>query len=632
MNLTVEEGLKRLFRYHKFLDKLDNYEYESKNDDLPIYTYPNLPIQFKHNIANMFNIENSHLNNNSRIPFGIINTHSLQTHMDYKYLSILSFLHQNNYHHSNLNNLNTYHINSVSNWSYKIQPINPTNTMDLTLIVAPSQSILNWRNIIKSNNITNIEIVTNYNELNRIDITNYRILIISNNIWNQFAFEFSKYKKYLSRLIIEDIHLFSVIASSNIQFKFVWIITPYLKDLLSRYNKSVIWSFQFRDLCVNTIETEDEFDDILELSRNNNEIMTEDYINSIASNKEIIIHNFSYLFKKYKKWNTNRLYSSPSHIFSHQPYIFSTYYIRKGFFNNLLEGIFNTACTSNLYDNIVNYYIHNDYTYSRHISIDNINCAMDGCEFNSIKTFIETNKKNKELLPYYFDCHKDKSALLIQKKNEYDNLQLRNDLSNYHINSYKRINEQLSNILSCPICYNNIDDKMIITSCCANIFHYECLFECFRTDMTCPMCRIPVLFHKSSIIDSTFENIIKIKIRKEALIDLIKEPYKKILIIDGIHQLNLLEYFISSHTNKSIYSYSDKMKNMEMIEKSKIEDESIYIIMKYSLYKFKCINFNDIDLLIIYDNYIGHILSEMMDQLLYKRTKNLKIIYLQTII
>ena len=55
-------------------------------------------------------------------------------------------------------------------------------------------------------------------------------------------------------------------------------------------------------------------------------------------------------------------------------------------------------------------------------------------------------------------------------------------------------------------------------------------------------------------------------------------------------------------------------------------------MMKYSLHKFESINLNHIDLLILYDNYLGHILPTLIGQFIYKRTKNLKILYLKTII
>jgi hypothetical protein len=151
--------------------------------------------------------------------------------------------------------------------------------------------------------------------------------------------------------------------------------------------------------------------------------------------------------------------------------------------------------------------------------------------------------------------------------------------------------------------------------------------------MNCPMCRLPVLFHKTCIVDSKLTNIVKISGRNEILLNILKQSYNKVLIIDGIHQLNILDYVLKlNNITTNIYTFSDKIKNINTIMQSQHEEKSIYILMKYSLSVFKCINFSNIDLVIIYDNSIGHTLAELMDQLIYNRTKNLKILYLKTII
>jgi hypothetical protein len=262
-------------------------------------------------------------------------------------------------------------------------------------------------------------------------------------------------------------------------------------------------------------------------------------------------------------------------------------------------------------------------------SIETIDCAIETTG-ESIINFISHNKNNTEVLPYYFDCYTDISSLLQHKTDDFE----KRLICSFDINHYNRIKERLTTTQACPICFNNIEDKFIVTSCCSYIFHYECLFQCFKENMSCPMCRLLIMFQKSCIVDSSLPISIKYRTRNDILIDTIKNgEYNKILIVDGINQLNILEYLIKANNIKTpVYTYNDKIQIMNKIEESRNEDKTIYIMMKYSHHKLESINLSNIDLLIVYDNYLGHKLPFVIGQFIHKRTKNLKILYLKTII
>jgi hypothetical protein len=631
MNITIEEGLKRIFRYHKFINNLNTPTNIDENINNDIYLLPNLFDDFKSYIHKLFEIENSHANNNNITPFGIINSNPTC----YKYLMILSFLHKHNSSFSKLHSLNTYHIDNTSNWSYKIDNINDNNTINTSVIVTTPQAILSWKEVLQNVNGMNIHFITSIHEFNTLNMDNLndKIIIISLNMWNHFAFHIPN-NKFILRLLVDDIHLFNSINSASIKFKFCWIITHHLDELLLRYIKYMTWTDTFNYLCNNIIKNEDDFKNIIQLSKTYNDEMTDEYINSMASDKEIIIHNFSYIFKHYKhnKWSFQKYYNTPMNIFENTSYKFSRFRLKKGFFNNLLEGIANIILLHGLYNNIVTiryFYVFDNMT---NISIEDINCAVEINDNNAKSEFIKENKNNPELLTYYFNCFNDTTTLLKNITDEYEKVSF-DTISRSHINTFNRIKERLSTIQACPICFNNVEDNMIITSCCSYIFHYTCLFNCFTENMNCPMCRLPVLFHKTCIVDSKLTNIVKISGRNEILLNILKQSYNKVLIIDGIHQLNILDYVLKlNNITTNIYTFSDKIKNINTIMQSQHEEKSIYILMKYSLSVFKCINFSNIDLVIIYDNSIGHTLAELMDQLIYNRTKNLKILYLKTII
>ena len=41
----------------------------------------------------------------------------------------------------------------------------------------------------------------------------------------------------------------------------------------------------------------------------------------------------------------------------------------------------------------------------------------------------------------------------------------------------------------CPICFEELIDKKIITGCCNKYIHYECFNLCIQESQHCPFCR-----------------------------------------------------------------------------------------------------------------------------------------------
>ena len=604
MFLSIKDGLNTLYNFHKTLYNLNNSNSISISTNYNIYTTYNLYSNDLLNIANMFHIENNYQSNNTYIPYGILsNIPSI-----YRNHTILSFLHPNNKIHSTLYSSQSKSIKSISNWTYTENIIDTNNTLNCTIIVTPPQSLLLWKKTIKDYD-KGISLITSVYDFNKNKNKYNNILIISSNLWNTLANDIFGTNKYVLRLIIDDFHLINIINAQPIKFKFIWFVSNNIYSLLHKTWNKPLWKNDFADICVNLYKNINEFNNLLNSINSNDANLTDDYINSIASNEDIIKYNLYHVLKYNRQWDTSITYKTPHNIFYRQSHSFTYFNFRKGFFKDLLYSILMTACNLPLYNNITSY--QSSIISDKTLYVNSVYCSIEHNIIN-INKFIKEDKYDKNKLVYYFDCHNNKEQLILSKNN---------DLSNNLISKpeFDRINNILSNNESCSICYNDLDDKLIITSCCKNIMHYECIFNCFTNTMICPICRLTVMINKSSIIDSSLLNIHKMVGRFETISSMIDKNYKNILIIDNIITCNIMAYNI---LYKNVIFIADRVNIFNHIDRLSINDEKIvYILMKNDIEKFDSLDLSYIDLLIVCDDNLSSI-SLLEGQLFNQLRKN----------
>jgi hypothetical protein len=617
MSLTTEKSLNYYFNLHKMIFHLNNNVDE--NIEIPISYTTNETINQKH-LNKMFQIENSYSTETQYYPFGIVSSVSSY----YRNNLILSLCHPQNRFLSPLYNSIEKKNIFISEWSYINETVDDTNTLNTTIIVTPVQSLIPWLECSKDASM-NIKIISTNKDLNNLTNTNYDVIIVTTNIWNNFVINPLIVDKYIARLILDDIHLFNVTNARYIKFKFVWMLTEYMEDLLYYVWNNYIWDANFANNCITIFDTKAKFMSMIEESKNfDSSHMTDDYINSFANDIELIKLNLSYLLKNNKIWNINKYYNTPLNIFKYsreQIKSFNTFKIKRGFFTDLLNGFVQTSFESESYNHILYY---KNYSYSMfNINVELVNCIM---EFSpeSVDIFIKRDLSNilngdVKTLNRYFDCYSDISSL---------------KQSNTFISDtgYYNIDERLSHNLGCPICYESITDDMIITGCCKHVFHHKCLLSCFKNNIVCPMCRAIVPMNKSYVVNEHFINVVKTPTQIEVLINLLKSDMtKRILIVDSIHYINILTYKIKTFTHGQVDAYllSENVKEIYKLYDAKNSDKKVAMVcMTHCINKYKSLDLGDIDTLILYNNE-NAVVSDLLPQLMSpKRTQDLNIYYL----
>jgi len=537
----LKDILYKLYNYHKCLYYLENPYYINQPNIVDIHKTYNLEEPDIYNVLNMFHIENNYINQNTIIPFGILsNRPSI-----YRNHTILSFLHPSNNHLSNLYSTPHQNINFISKWTYNLTTINNDNTINTTIIITPPQNVSIWSTHIKDTNMESFLIFNNkiFNEFKRIiqdvnQLSNYHTIIITTSMWNKFAEYIQSFNKYILRIILDDFHLLTEYKALPIKYKFLWIVSDTMTDLLKQNRQNVIWKDDFASTCINNYPTIDYYLEMINtIYRNQYSYLNEDYINTIGSDKDFIIYNFEKIIenignRQFFNWDT------PYNIFD-RPYYDKKYKLNNVFFKDIFMSILQSSYELKLYDKITSFksIITKNYTYL----IDVIHCLPIYCA-NARYTFLNTNINNKETYTYYFDCHNNIDSLLSAKQKELEN----NKISS---NEYNRICNINNNNNNCPVCFNNLNDGLFLTSCCKNYIHYRCIFSCFNSLMICPLCKLDIQFIRSSIVDSSLTNIIKLPSYIKLVNDLVKQDYKyTLMIINGTDE----EYFCINNNFKKI--------------------------------------------------------------------------------
>lgn len=617
MTLTTEKALNYYYNLHKTIYYLNN----DNNQDVSTYdSYViNDTIDKKH-LNKMIQTENSYYTETSSFPFGVVSSAPSY----YRNRLILSLCHPQNNSLSPLYNTNDKIDIFISRWSSIKQHLDDSNTLKTTVIVTPIQSIIPWLECSHVSTM-NIKIISTNKELNNLSHTDYDAIIVTTNMWNNFVINPLIVDKYIARLVLDDIHLFTVSNSRYIKFKFVWLLSDYMEDLLYHLWDNYIWEENFATNCITIFDTKAKFMNMLEECKNlDNSHMTDEYINTIASDTDIIKHTMSHLIQNNKIWNINKYYNTPLNIFKYSRNLiksFRPFRARRGFFNDLLYGFLNTSFENELYNNIVYY---KNYKYSMFdINVELVNCIM---EFSpeSVERFIKRDLPsildgNITQLNRYFDCYADVSSL----KQSHSFI---GDIG------YNNIDDRLKNNLGCPICYETIANDMIITGCCKHVFHHKCLLSCFKNNIVCPMCRAIVPMNRSYAVNEHFLDMVKTPTQIEVIVNLLKSAStKRVLIIDSIHYINILTYKIKTLTHGQVDAYllSENVKEMLKIYSMMDSDNKVVMVgMKTTIDKYRAMDLGDIDTLILYNNE-SSIVSELIPQLMTpRRTHELNIYYL----
>jgi len=463
--------------------------------------------------------------------------------------------------------------------------------------------------LIYNNNTFNtfIQNIQNISELSQ-----YHCIIITSNIWNKFAQFINKYNIFVARIILDDFHLLVSSKSLPIKYKFIWIVSDTLKELFTQNSKYFYWKDDFTDTCINSYNNEYDYLHMLNTLYNNQySYLNDEYINTVGSDRDFVIYNFEQLIKIINGKHSI-VWSTPYNIFMMTFIREHIYKFSSGFFKDIFNSLLETSYNSKLYNKITSFksIINKNNTYL----IDILYC-IPPYGIDTRNTFLNTNIYNKEKYTYYFDCYNDISSLLFTKQKELET----NKIS---LNEYERISKISHNCENnCPICFNNMDDELFLTSCCKNFIHYKCIFSCFIRFMICPLCKLHIQFHKSSIVDSSLTTIIKLPTYIQIIKDFIKQNHKYTLLI--INHLDVEIISINSDIpdvevillDKNIKTFI-KLYNLLKLEKK------VLILLPFSQIElFKNIDFSFIELLMIANSSL-YCLELLQDQLLNNNRQN----------
>jgi hypothetical protein len=627
----IKDKLHKQYNYHKCLYNLENNFYINQPNNVNIHKTYDLNEPDINNILNMYHIENIHFNQNHIIPFGILsNKPSI-----YRNHTLLSFLHPNNTYLSNLYSTPINHINFISKYTYNIINTNNDTTINTNIIIITPQSYNLWIDSIKNIDMRTI-LIYNSNTLNRFkqnirninEIENYDCIIITINIWNKFAQFINQYNKFVKRIILDDFHLLISYKSLPIKYKFLWIVSDTLKELLTQNKKYFYWKDDFTNTCINSYNNEYDYLHMLNTLYNNQySYLNDEYINTVGSDKDFVIYNFEQLIKTNNRrqmitWTTP--YNIYMMSFIHEQY----YKFKNGFFKDIFNSLLETSYNSKLYNNITSFksIINKNNTYL----IDVLYC-LPLYSLDAKNSFLKTNIYNKEKYPYYFDCYDNVLSLLVTKENELNENKIT-------LSEYERINKITHDCENnCPICFNNMDDELFLTSCCKNFIHYKCIFACFIRFMLCPLCKLHIQFHKSALVDSSLTNIIKLPTYTEQIINLITQDNKYILLL--INDIDD-EYFNLISNIKITHNYDIEVKllrnniqdaiKLDNLKKS--GKKMVIVLLSNEIELFKSIDLSYIELFIVINSSL-YCLELLEDQLINNnRTRDLFVKNLQNII
>lgn len=349
---------------------------------------------------------------------------------------------------------------------------------------------LNYNYIVKKNTISLFEKSILENKND--------ILIITDSVYKHFANHLSK--KYdtvvFSRIIYDNIDDLDLKKCPKINNNFMWFVTSKPENLI--FLNNIVYNLN----CENeNMVNENNFKELI-----SNQI--------INWNKYVGLKNRGYIYKIFCKIYNNRFYID---------------------YNSIL-----VKCSDSLISK---------YTRKSKIITLNYNCSIPKYLNYSIKYGL-INKKDMDI----------EGVFNINRVKMYVNHHhLINNLKKYskNINRINEVNKVLTTKnyqnTSCPICYDNIRRPLIITPCCHQIFHIECLFKTYKNMMKCPYCisdmNILDCFYLDKLelnkkIPNKIDQIIKIlnNVKGRCLVyisstnyEIIKKKFKNSILIDYMH-------------------------------------------------------------------------------------------------
>jgi hypothetical protein len=192
------------------------------------------------------------------------------------------------------------------------------------------------------------------------------------------------------------------------------------------------------------------------------------------------------------------------------------------------------------------------------------------------------------------------------------------------------LTERFQNILSenCAICCDSMTQPVMLP-CCQNIFCGGCIFECLKTQKTCPMCRAPVkashLVHLDDKDEENDEEDKKKKAKKEKeqwtkpemvvkLIKEIKETKKekaRIIVFSGHNtSFDIIKRYMKDDEIEFKEVRGTALERKNTIEKYK--KGKVSVLFLNSTYNGAGINLQETSDIILYHNMMEHIQTQII--------------------
>lgn len=329
----------------------------------------------------------------------------------------------------------------------------------LNLIVVPHSCVQQWNTYIQTFTKLNHITITRRNQIQAFKLESVpetvHIVLVSNTMYNDFS---ETINCVWSRVIYDEADTVAIPNTLSPQANFIWFVTSSLQNLLFPSGTYFVRS---------------------QLPESNRTIITRKYIEGIRRNGFIK--------------ETFRMLERPeaNNVLTYIVLKNENNYVKESF--KLPAPVVNIIrCRTPVYVRVLNGFITNEIMSMLNAgnilgAIEKTGVNMDTCEniVSSVTQSYETQLHNTKL---QYECVQHMEYARQADKDR--RLQSLQDEINKLTTTINSIKERIENYQTsaCPICIDT-PRTPITTSCCNNVFCFECITRSLEKKNTCPMCR-----------------------------------------------------------------------------------------------------------------------------------------------
>ena len=374
----------------------------------------------------------------------------------------------------------------------------------LNLIVVPHSCVQQWIAYITNHTKLKYVSITRRNHISSFKLENIsqeiQIVLVSNTMYNDFI---DTVNCVWSRVVYDEADSIAIPNTCSPQANFIWFVTSSLQNLLFPSGTYFVRS---------------------QLPESNRTIITRKYIDGIKRNGFI-----KETFRMLERYEANSILK---HIILKNKNSF----VRESY--NLQNPVVNIIpCRTPVYMHVINGFVTQDIMQMLNAgnisgAIERTGVSVETCEniVTSITQNYETQLHNTKL---QYECvqHMEYTRTL-DKERRLQNLQ---EEINKLESTIESIKERIENYKTsvCPICID-CPRNPITTSCCKNVFCFECITRSLERRCVCPMCRSS-LGPENIIAIGESQQKHTLPTKDEAFIDILKNTQHGKFLVFSAH-------------------------------------------------------------------------------------------------